>query len=256
MINQNVGALADHAYRRIRQMILTGELEQGARLSQRGLAKVLGVSAMPVIEALRRLEQDGLVQRMHEFGAFVREWTAADIEEAFIIRRGLETEAARAMSLVATEAEKTTLLELSDLIDDAIRRNELGALVENELAFHLHLGQCARMPRLYGVLETTHAVVRSLYHWKGRADNLQIGLGDHRHIAEAIAAGDAERAVALVFEHITLPLNRFQEHQASVSAQASASPPSGPLQTMKERTDDDGARAALGLARDLCRAAA
>jgi DNA-binding GntR family transcriptional regulator len=210
--------MVDDAYQQLRKLILSGELAANERLSQRALAKKLGMSTMPIVEALRRLEQDGLVGRLPQYGAYVREWTPADIEETFLIRRALEGEAARQMALRATPEEKQTLLELAERVDADMGGDDPGTRVELELAFHLHLARCSRLPKLYQLLETAHILLRSLYMWPGR---LQVPLREmavHRPIAQAIAAGDAEAAQKAMFVHIDNAIDSLREHAAQSGA--------------------------------------
>lgn len=209
-------AMVDDAYQQMRRMIVTGQLAPRERLSQRALAKRLGMSTMPIVEALRRLEQDGWVERLPQYGAYVKEWTAGDIEEAFLIRRALEGEAARQMAQHAPEAEKQTLIELSEQLDAAMHRGDVEATVELELAFHLHLARCSQLPKLYQVLEAAHVLSRSLYMWPGRLSN-PLEIGDHWPIAEAIRDGKGEVAQQAMFEHIDNALNGFRKHQAQAA---------------------------------------
>ena len=85
----------EDVYKRLKSMIVRRELGPGSKLVLRNMAKQLGTSTMPVLEAIRRLEHDGLVTQIPKWGAFVKEWTEEEQVEAIHIRRALEGEAAR-----------------------------------------------------------------------------------------------------------------------------------------------------------------
>ena len=98
--------LYEDVYQRLRRMIVARELLPGFRLVLRNVAKQLGTSTMPVLEAIRRLEHDGLVTQIPKWGASVKEWSDHEQMEALYIRRALEGEAARLFVLTANRGHK------------------------------------------------------------------------------------------------------------------------------------------------------
>ncbi len=80
---------SDWAYRRLREMIIDGELPPGSRLVLRRLAEELGLSEMPVREALRMLQRDGLVEFQSHRGATVVPISRAAVVEALSVRTWL-----------------------------------------------------------------------------------------------------------------------------------------------------------------------
>src|SRR5713226_1842843 len=87
-------SLSGNAYLVIRDRILAGELPLGASLSRRKLAAELGMSMLPVAEALQRLENDGLVESRPRVGTRVCLPTAGEIRERYEVREALESQAA------------------------------------------------------------------------------------------------------------------------------------------------------------------
>src|ERR1035437_3266117 len=87
--------ISDRVYRDLRRMILVGELPPGSRLVQRTLAAQLGISSIPVLEAIRRLQSDGLVDNYPGVGARVKTWDNDDVEGIFLFRETLEVTAAQ-----------------------------------------------------------------------------------------------------------------------------------------------------------------
>lgn len=87
--------LTDQVYETIHEAILSGDLPAGSRLTVRELAEEVGTSAMPVREAIRRLEEAGMVERQPHRGAVVKALTLEELLDVYNIRRLLEVEAAR-----------------------------------------------------------------------------------------------------------------------------------------------------------------
>jgi DNA-binding GntR family transcriptional regulator len=95
--------LADRVFTAIHEAIMSGELAAGARLRVRDLALQVGTSVMPVREAIRRLEEAGLAERVPHKGAVVKGLTLAELEHVYDVRILLETEAAALGGAVVTE---------------------------------------------------------------------------------------------------------------------------------------------------------
>ena len=87
--------LTDRVFAAIHEAIMRGELPAGARLRVRDLAAQVGTSVMPVREAIRRLEEAGLAERVPHKGAVVRSLTRAELVHVYDVRITLETDAAR-----------------------------------------------------------------------------------------------------------------------------------------------------------------
>src|SRR5829696_8796979 len=102
-------SLADRAYLAIRDEILRGQLPPGTPVSRRRVARELGMSVLPVTEALRRLQEDGLLETRARAGTRVRVPTDADVRQLYEIREALETQAARLFAERATAADRRAI---------------------------------------------------------------------------------------------------------------------------------------------------
>ena len=100
--------LTDQVYAVLHEAIMSGELPVGSRLRVRDVAEQVGTSVMPVREAIRRLEQEGLAEREPHKGAVVKGLTLEDLVHVYDVRRLLEGEAARlgAERIVAGDCER------------------------------------------------------------------------------------------------------------------------------------------------------
>lgn len=199
-----VGSVSTDAYERLKEMIARREIEPGARLVQQELAKTLGTSPIPVVEALRRLERDGLVTHVPHLGSFVRESTVEDLQELYCIRRGLECEACRLFVHRASGDEKRTMSRLNDELNAAAREGDIAHFIELDLQFHMNIVNGARVARLKEIVESRHIeerIFQNAPELRGgsRTDHL---LGCHDEIVEAVLAGDEEAAAGALRRHL------------------------------------------------------
>src|SRR4026207_576248 len=110
-------SLATEAYNIVRQRILRGELVLGPVISRRKLAGELGMSFIPVSEALQRLEVEGLLESRPRAGTRVRIPTREDVCGPVVGRAALESQAAMLLARVATAAEREDLQRLATRVD-------------------------------------------------------------------------------------------------------------------------------------------
>ena len=129
-------SLGGKVFQQLKNSILAGEFENGAELREIALAKKLGVSRTPVREALRQLEQEGLVEIYPNRGAYVKGITYKDVEDIFRIRARLEV-------LCAEMAVSSITHEQLDKLDEIIllskfyeEKKDMEHLLKMESQFH------------------------------------------------------------------------------------------------------------------------
>ena len=115
-------SLSERAYLVIRDRILKGDLALGAALSRRKLAAELGMSLLPVAEALQRLEGEGLVESRPRIGTRVCLPTESDIRERYEVREALESQAARLFAKRASARERLELKSMAEHMDAMFNR--------------------------------------------------------------------------------------------------------------------------------------
>jgi DNA-binding GntR family transcriptional regulator len=206
----------DRAAALLRAAILDGELLPGQRVNQEQWAARIGVSMIPVREALRALAGEGLVTYRPRRGYAVTELNLADLEEVYRLRSLLETDAllrgvprATRDDLVALEREADACAAAADAGDVA------GQLAANR-RFHdrLHaLAGSRQLCRLIDLLWDSTEAYRALYYvLPGEAAEADRA---HRAILAAVAAGDARRVVQLQNAHRDRALARLRESQVA-----------------------------------------
>ena len=150
--------LANAAYGIVRRRLLRGQLSLGQAVSRRKLAAELGMSFLPVSEALLRLEFEGLLESRPRAGTRVRIPSADDVHGHYLVRETLEVQAAKLFAEVASKAERQALRRLAARVDRmsqlADRRLYLGVHYE----FHRRIAEGARCPVLSAAIEQTNAL--------------------------------------------------------------------------------------------------
>jgi DNA-binding GntR family transcriptional regulator len=186
----------------LKAAILDGRLPAGTRLGQEELARRLGVSRMPVREALARLEAQALVETVPHRGAVVAAISAADAADLYAIRLALEP-AAFGLSIPQMGADDwhraATLITAMDDEQDAGRMGQLNR------QFHVALYARAGHPRLLSlVLQHLAAFDRYLRFHLALQGPRGMRQDEHRAMLAAGRNGEAAEAVALLRHHITV----------------------------------------------------
>src|SRR5215203_4380255 len=151
-------SLAGEAYSVVRQRILRGELVLGQPVSRRRLAAELGMSFLPVTEALLRLEFEGLLESRPRAGTRVRIPSPEDVTGHYVVREALEVQAAMRFSQVATAGERGELKRLAVRVDTLALQSDRQLYVSVHQKLHARIAECARCPALLDAIERTHAL--------------------------------------------------------------------------------------------------
>ena len=131
----------------IRSKILTGELQPGAKLAEQRLAEEFGSSRAPIREALRQLEQEGMVEYSRNVGCSVRRVKPEDAYEIYLLRANLEMTALRYFDCKFPEEDLRTLRGILEEMRN-VRPGDLSKIAENDNRFHAVIVQRAGLPRL------------------------------------------------------------------------------------------------------------
>ncbi len=178
----------------VRKAILSGVLGPGERLRQEELADVFGTSRIPVREALRALEYEGLVTSEPHRGFTVAALDADDVEEVYDLRILLESEAVRLALPLLTDDDLEELEIHFRAMQDAPTPDEQLAARER---FYLRLYSVTGRPRLVGLIMRLRQEVARVLRWA----TIQHSGSIHEHFFEAVRVGDADRAVAHLGGH-------------------------------------------------------
>ncbi len=200
---KNIG-LAGEAYLVVRERILRGDLSIGQVISRRKLAAELGMSFLPISEALLRLENEGLLESRPRAGTRVRVPTREDVRGNYLVREALETQAARLFAESATTDERGELMKLAARVDALSIDSAADRFVYLRLHEKLHrrIAEGSRCPALCEVIDRTCALSST---WLCSSPVLTVNGEPHRHhqeLMEALSAGNGSLAAEAMREHI------------------------------------------------------
>ena len=196
-----VPSLSEVAYESIRESILTGRLEMGARLLDTRLADDLGVSRGTVREAISRLADDGLVTGTPRQGVFVREFGAQDVIDLYNVRIGIEPVAARLC--VRRRADLAPLDAVLDAMRHGAGAADVASVNEADSAFHTQMVELSGNEHLLDLYRAVRGRLRMalLIDNRGNEDFDKL-VERHVPLLEALRSGDERRAGDAAHEHI------------------------------------------------------
>ncbi len=213
----------EHVAEVLREAILRGVLRGGQQLQQDALAAQFGVSRIPVREALRQLEAQGLVTVYPHRGAVVSELSPEEVQEIYEIRVALECLALRFAIPHFTDEDLKRAREILDQLDEA---DEIPRWSELNSEFHSTLYRPAGRPHLLSLINTLrlnvdryHRIYISLMHYKptSQREHRRILAACRRRNTEA-ATGALERHLATAAKRLTSYLRQSQESQERENA--------------------------------------
>jgi DNA-binding GntR family transcriptional regulator len=210
--------LSDQAYRQLRSAIASGELAPGDKVTERGMAERLTISPTPVREALRRLELDGLIERIGPRTVRVAAIRDAAIDDLAEVEIGLRGLVARFAARHATAAQLDALDAILDRADDLLillkerghpgqpSERHLTALLDTMQEFNDTVDACAHNPVLIRMLEQSRVFSRPQRRellLRRVAEDQTFGLErytSHRALVRALRAGDSTAAERIAIE--------------------------------------------------------
>lgn len=184
-------------YAFLKEAILTGYFKRGQRIVERDIIQLLSVSRTPLREALRKLENEKLVEHSQNRGCTVIGFTGQDITELFEVRKVLEC---FMLQVVAKKAAKEELLALRE---ETLRRKDSFSDEKEYWNFHLQLLKLSRHRRLGIMLGQLEEYIERIHVLSfARQGRREQALSEHIGIVDALLAGDADKAAGMLGEHL------------------------------------------------------
>ena len=199
--------LSEQVFNELKDAIIAGDLEQGSKITEDGIAKKYGISRGPLREAIRRLEAIRLLVRIPHAGMRVVTLTTEIMEEIYTVREALEGMSARLAAERMSDDDIASLSELLDKHQDSIDKSEGKQYFQREgnLDFHYRIAKASHNQWLIDLLSSElYQLLRMGRQRSGQtpARPLQ-ALQEHRRIVEAIQMRDPELAELLMRRHIS-----------------------------------------------------
>ncbi|TWU49230.1 GntR family transcriptional regulator [Rubripirellula reticaptiva] len=225
--------LAERSYDYIREKLKRGELPPGKRLVNRVLASEIGVSVIPVREAIHRLASEGFIDHVPGSGAFVRKTDPQDIDDLYVLRDALEScaagEAARyitehqldELNAILSEAEKIAA-QISKRPKQHATKTQMNAWLDTEQRFHQLVFEAARN-QLLAKVSREHRAIGQIF--DAQRDDPQLLTSDvatstvsgKRDLIDAFQKRDHQQARELMSQQIQRGRKEVLRHLRTVA---------------------------------------
>lgn len=195
-------SLAEQAYETLKQWVVAGDLTPGVPLSENDLARRFAISRSPLREAVRRLQDEGLLEPSGPRGFSVPPLSVELVRDVYGVRRALERAAAETAVAIPQDEVEAMRARLDEQVAE-VRRGNLAPFNENDFAFHdLFVAHCgnrlliAHLHRLRGNLQ------RIMTYAGQFQEHTEASCAEHLEIMAAIEAGDTGRLRDAVDVHV------------------------------------------------------
>lgn len=196
--------LTSRVYATLRDRILSGDLQPGHRMVRRTLSKHMGVSHIPVTEALLRLEVDGLVENKPLYGCRVRPLTLEDVHNDQVLREAIECQAARLCAQNASDELLDKLMVQAKQLDRINRRAEPNSrlALETHMAFHAQVARAGGFPVLADELERVWFRRLMRLNWIIQVRYRAVPGDWHEQLMKVLLTRDPDKAERKMREHV------------------------------------------------------
>jgi DNA-binding GntR family transcriptional regulator len=208
-------SLSDEVADRLREAISNGALAPGARLVERELASQLGISRMPVREAIQQLVEEGLVMKEPRRGAYVHPYNDRELEEIYSLRVALEQFMVERVMAKWSPDHATRLQAIVDAMAESAQAADKRRVYELDNEFHEALWFMAEHRLLLEVISRLRARISrflQVAHESFSHERLMEWSETHQQLVDVLSTGDVEQAKREISEHILTAKNRIQNY--------------------------------------------
>ena len=194
-------------YEDLRNQILRGDILSKDRLQEANLAKDYETSRTPIRDALRKLEQENIIEKLSYGGYEIKEVAIEEIEEIFGIRSALESYAASLATERITETEINVIEEILESAKEALENNDYETFISLDTEFHTSFYKASRSEHLLRILlNLWDYFIRYRKVAFLTKPNLEDSLKGHRMILKKLKERDQKAVENLVREHVNSAL--------------------------------------------------
>jgi DNA-binding GntR family transcriptional regulator len=215
----------DYLAAALRTAIYDGQFSDGEELNQVELANFFGVSRVPIREALRQLQAEGLVQNIAHHRTIVAGLSLPQIIELSEMRAVLE---AYMLRKSAPKLDKASLDRLRRICDETDTLKDYGSRwVMKNWEFHRTLYAAAESQAMVDAVERIHLKIERYARQAGTAQRQRQAAAEHRQIFKAIQRGDYAKAATLLEQHILHTGEVIRQHRQTSDSRPLAAPRGG-----------------------------
>jgi DNA-binding GntR family transcriptional regulator len=204
-INQNI--LSEEAYKKIKLLILQDILKSGEKIVQEKMAQKLGISKIPLIQALSVLQKERLVEYNPRKGFTVRRISDKEFHELLELRGALEGLAVKRIALNLNDNIKKQLLSYLDDFEKYFKENNIAKYSETDKKFHFFIIESSDNSYLPYINNSFNILL--LIYTKGFKVKLDVSIDIHRKIIEALLNKKGDDAARLMEQHFETAKDYF-----------------------------------------------
>ena len=202
MIEHKTISLADQVFDHLENDILSGKYQRGEILTETKLSTELGVSRTPIREALRRLEQEHIIEESGK-GSVVIGINEKDLEDIFMIRKSLECQVAALAAKNRTEEQLKQLREALEFQEFYLNKKDPDQIKLMDSRFHETLYKLSGSTAFYDTLVPLHKKIQKYRRASvTNSSRAEASVAEHRKIYEAIEAKNTALAAKYASEHV------------------------------------------------------
>ena len=202
MIEHKTISLADQVFDHLENDILSGKYRRGEILTESKLSAELGVSRTPIREALRRLEQEHIIEESGK-GSVVIGINEKDLEDIFMIRKSLECQVAALAAKNRTEEQLKQLREALEFQEFYLNKKAPDQIKLMDSRFHETLYKLSGSTAFYDTLVPLHKKIQKYRRASvANSSRAEASVAEHRKIYEAIEAKNTALAAKYASEHV------------------------------------------------------
>ncbi|APV51067.1 hypothetical protein BWI17_16070 [Betaproteobacteria bacterium GR16-43] len=211
--------LQEETTRRLRDLIIQGDLKAGARLNERELTGLLGISRTPLREATRRLASEGLVQLLPHRGAIVSPIDEDRVRDALQVMGALEAFAGEIACARASDADLNEIRALHfEMLADRAREDHQSYFARNQ-AIHFKIIDCAGNEVLSQTYRALNDRVRRVrYQANVNVERWDQAIAEHEEILDALVNRDAPRLQREIANHLANKVGAVARALAALKA--------------------------------------
>ena len=199
MIKIKNDQLIDKVYKKIKQMILDGQLIPGQKINKVELANLLGVSITPINEVVSRLAGEKFIDKMNRKGYFIKKFTFNDLKEFFAVRAGLEGIAIRLCITLLSDEELNEFNHIFDKFYLPLDEKNYNSYIKADQEFHEKIIELCGNSIIIDFDKSFNFIMKS--YQKGLIRPPEETLSEHLEIINAIKERNSQKAQALITSH-------------------------------------------------------
>ncbi|MNL00663.1 putative HTH-type transcriptional regulator YdfH [compost metagenome] len=205
-------SLSEQVTEYLYKLLVSGQLKGGQRVNEAELARTLKISRNPIREAIRKLEERGLLISSPRRGTFVRSFSESDIQDIFSFRLALEEFAVRQAFPYLTDEDIEGLAAIVGQMESAAKTGREMDLVERDIAFHQRICELSRNTQTIRAFSNIYAEIQiSISLVEHRFASLEDAAADHWPIVEAFRTKDEQVIIESLRFHIGDSWKRIKE---------------------------------------------